>query len=133
MRFKTLLLTSVFLICLAAKGQKAQDSCEIYSWLKTVAETVSLVEQRSFRMVDFTNFFKTALKSAISTIDTHSAFITNFEEMSDSISGNFSGIGITVVAKATEDDSLVVMDVVEDGPAFKVGMQAGDKIITVND
>lgn len=106
---------------------------EIFHWLKTTAEVVSLVEDRSFRNVDLSHFMQEALKAAVSSIDAHSAFIKNYEEITDTTSGKFSGIGVSVITKPTEDDVMIIVDVLEGSPALTAGLQAGDKIIAVND
>ena len=105
---------------------------QIFRWLKTTAETISLVEDRAFRNVDFSNFMQEALKAAVSSIDAHSAFIKNYEEITDATSGKFSGIGVSVISKPTEDDAMVIVDVLDGGPALSVGLKAGDKIVGIN-
>jgi carboxyl-terminal processing protease len=106
---------------------------QIYKWLKTTSEVVSIVEEKSFRNVDFSQFMQEALKAAVSSVDAHSAFIKNYEEISDSTSGKFSGIGVSIISKATEDDSMIIVDVLEDSPSQKAGLLAGDKIVAVED
>jgi carboxyl-terminal processing protease len=105
----------------------------IYRWLRTFAETTATVEKKAFRNVDFAKFMTEGLKSAVSSIDAHSSFIENFEEISDSTSGSFSGIGVSVIAKSPEDEAILVVDVLDDSPSQKAGMKAGDKIVGVDD
>jgi len=49
----------------------------------------------------------------------------------DSTSGEFSGIGVSIIGKAPEDDALVIMEVIPEGPSEKAGLKGGDKIIEV--
>lgn len=108
-------------------------STEICNWLQTTASVVRLVDERAFRNVDFSEFFKNALRSAVAGIDAHSSFVTNYKEMMEGVSGSFSGVGVSVIGKAVEDDFLLIIDVVQDGPAEKAGLCAGDKIIAVDE
>lgn len=106
----------------------------IYQWLKTYTEILSFVEKRSFRKVDFAKFIQDSLKSAVSQIDAHSSFFApeNYKSVMESTSGEFSGIGVSILSKAPDDDMLVIIDVIQAGPAEKAGVRSGDKIIEVN-
>lgn len=106
---------------------------QIYGWLRTFAEVTATVEKKSFRNVDFSKFVIEGLKAAISNIDAHSSFIENFEEISESTSGSFSGIGVSVIAKAQEDEALLVVDVIDGSPAQKAGLKSGDRIVGVDE
>lgn len=101
-------------------------------WLNTTAEVVALLEKKSFRKIDFSNFMQTMLKAGVASVDAHSAFIPNFEEVAEATSGKFSGIGISIISKPNEDDHLLVVDVIDDSPAQKAGLIAGDKIVEVS-
>lgn len=101
-------------------------------WLNTTAEVVALLEKKSFRKIDFSNFMQTMLKAGVASVDAHSAFIPNFEEVAEATSGKFSGVGISIISKPVEDDHLLVVDVLDDSPAQKSGLQAGDKIVEVS-
>ena len=106
---------------------------DIYQWLRTYAEVVSIVEKKAFRNVDFPRFIQGSLKAASSEIDAHSAFLNkeSYSAAMESASGEFSGIGVSIMSKATEDDALAIIDVVSSGPAEKAGLKAGDKIVEV--
>ena len=113
-----------------------QDSAQqhdIYQWLRTYAEVVSIVEKKAFRNVDFPRFIQGSLKAASSEIDAHSAFLNkeSYSAAMESATGEFSGIGVSIMSKATEDDALAIIDVVSSGPAEKAGLKGGDKIVEV--
>ena len=103
----------------------------VQKWLRTTSEVIALLEDRSFRHIDFSNFMQTMLKAGVASIDAHSAFIPNFEELAESLSGKFPGIGVSVLGKSNEDDHLLVVDVVDGSPAQKSGILGGDKIVEV--
>lgn len=136
---KKILVCAVICVTVSALGEKAesQDSENrtslIYRWLRTFAEVTATVEKKSFRNVDFEKFVSEGLKSAVSSIDAHSSFIENFEEISDQTSGSFSGIGVSVIAKSPEDEAMLVVDVLDESPAQKAGMKSGDRIAGVDE
>ncbi len=74
-----------------------------------------------------------AIKAMLKTLDPHSIYSTPEEtrELNEPLSGNFSGIGIKFNLVST--DTLYVIETVAGGPAKKVGIQPGDRIIKVND
>ncbi len=108
----------------------SEEEGDIYQWLKTYAEVVSMMQQKAFRPVDFREFTERSLKAAVE-VDAHSSFFTqdSYKAAVESTSGEFSGIGVSIIAKATDDDALVIIDVVPGGPAEKAGLKGGDKIV----
>jgi carboxyl-terminal processing protease len=115
------------------QAEPVDQEKDIYQWLRTYAEVVSTVQDKAFRSVHFKDFIERSLKAAAADIDAHSAFLNkeSYGAAVDSASGEFSGIGISIISKPTEDDSLGIIDVVSGGPAEKAGIKAGDKIVEV--
>ena len=52
------------------------------------------------------------------------------QEVSEEMSGNFSGIGVQF---SIQSDTIMVIDVISGGPSQKLGIRAGDRIVKVND
>lgn len=73
-----------------------------------------------------------AIKGMLEELDPHSAYSNAEEtkELNEPLAGNFSGIGITF---NMNQDTLYVISTVAGGPSERVGILAGDRIITVND
>ncbi len=65
--------------------------------------------------------------------DPYSAYYTEeqYEELRKSQEGSYTGLGITISQKA-EDESIYVVECVEDSPAEKAGVLPGDVITAVN-
>lgn len=119
-----------------AKVAKAPGDSErdIFQWFQTYSEVVSLVENKAFRQVDFGQFIQDSLKAAVSQVDAHSAFFSkeSYKSALESTSGEFSGIGVSIISKTPEDEALAIIDVVQQGPAERAGLHAGDKIVEVD-
>lgn len=73
-----------------------------------------------------------AIKGMLESLDPHSSYSNPEEtkEMNEPLTGNFSGIGITF---NMNKDTLYVISTVAGGPSERVGVLAGDRIISVND
>lgn len=73
-----------------------------------------------------------AIQGMLEKLDPHSSYTTakETESMSESLNGNFEGIGIQFNVIA---DTLVVIQPVLNGPSEKVGILAGDRIVSVED
>ena len=73
-----------------------------------------------------------AIKGMLESLDPHSTYTDAKEtkELEEPLQGEFSGIGIHFNMK---QDTLYVIQTIVGGPSEKVGIMAGDRIITVND
>lgn len=73
-----------------------------------------------------------AIRGMLEKLDPHSSYSTPKEvkEMNEPLAGNFEGIGVQF---NMVDDTLLVIQPVTNGPSEKVGIIAGDRIVTVND
>lgn len=73
-----------------------------------------------------------AIRGMLSNLDPHSSYISkeNLKRESEPLEGSFDGVG--VVFQMVED-TLLVMQTISGGPSEKVGIQAGDRFISVDD
>ena len=72
------------------------------------------------------------INGILGSLDPHSQYIAaeEFHEVNDPLIGNFEGIGVQF---RIEKDTLIVVQPIAGGPSEKVGIMAGDRIVTVND
>ncbi|WP_033147416.1 S41 family peptidase [Prevotella sp. P6B1] len=82
--------------------------------------------------VDEKKLVEDAIRGMLDKLDPHSSYMTPKEvkEANEPLSGNFEGIGVQF--NMIEDTLLVIQPVVN-GPSEKVGIIAGDRIVSVND
>ena len=82
--------------------------------------------------VDEQKLVEDAIRGMLEKLDPHSTYSTPKEvkQMNEPLQGNFEGIGVQF---NIVDDTLMVIQPVTNGPSEKVGIIAGDRIITVND
>lgn len=82
--------------------------------------------------VDETKLVEDAIRGMLKELDPHSTYTTAKEtkSMTESLQGSFEGIGVQF---NMAQDTLLVIQPVVNGPSEKVGILAGDRIISVND
>ena len=78
--------------------------------------------------LDMDSLIEASFPDLMASLDPHSAYIPaeELQVVNDDLSGSFSGVGVSFQIL---NDTVQVMDVVPGGPAEKVGIQAGDRII----
>ncbi|WP_263147003.1 S41 family peptidase [Pseudomonas sp. RIT-PI-AD] len=99
--------------------------------LRTFAEVLDRVKAAYVEPVDDKTLLENAIKGMLSNLDPHSAYLEPeaFEELQESTSGEFGGLGIEV---GMEDGFIKVVSPIDDTPASKAGIQPGDLIIKID-
>jgi carboxyl-terminal processing protease len=99
--------------------------------LRTFAEVMDRIKAAYVEPVDDKTLLENAIKGMLSNLDPHSAYLgpEDFAELQESTSGEFGGLGIEVGA---EDGIIKVVSPIDDTPASKAGIQAGDLIVKIN-
>lgn len=82
--------------------------------------------------VNESKLVETAIRNMLESLDPHSAYSNPEEtrELNEPLTGNFSGIGISF---NLNKDTVYVISTVNGGPSERVGLLAGDRIVSVND
>jgi carboxyl-terminal processing protease len=104
---------------------------ETYDKLKLFSEVLSLVESNYVDEVDSQKLVQGAIRGMLKELDPHTAYMTEdmYKEMQVDTKGEFGGLGITIGIK---DDVLTVIAPIEDTPAWRAGIKAGDQILKVD-
>lgn len=79
-----------------------------------------------------TELYEGAIRGLLASLDPHSAYLNKeeYEELKVNTSGKFGGLGIEVTL---EDGFIRVISPIDDTPAQKSGIKAGDLIVRLND
>jgi carboxyl-terminal processing protease len=82
--------------------------------------------------VDVSNLNEAVMPALVEQLDPHSIYIpaSDFQRVSEPLVGNFSGIGVSF---NMTDDTVAIINTIPNGPSMRVGVQAGDRIIMVDD
>lgn len=91
-----------------------------------------VIDDQYVDTVDMSQLVESAMPQILAELDPHSTYIPaqKLEEVNSELEGSFSGVGIQFTI---QEDTIHVNSVVSGGPAEKVGLMAGDRIVTVDD
>ncbi|MDC0390963.1 S41 family peptidase [Candidatus Thioglobus sp.] len=118
---------------LSAKTAEEEQRLEaFFSDLEAFTVVFSDIKQLYVDDVENKELFNNAIKGMVSGLDPHSVYLEPKEQKSlmESASGKFGGLGIVISKK---DDGIQVISPIDDTPAYKAGIQAGDLIIKIGD
>ncbi len=97
-----------------------------------VGSILNLIEENYVDSVDSKKIIEGAIPEILKQLDPHTVYIPakDMVEVTEEMSGNFSGIGVQF---SIQNDTIMVIDVISGGPSQKLGIRAGDRIVKVND
>ncbi|MBY5960778.1 S41 family peptidase [Marinobacter nauticus] len=100
--------------------------------LRKFTEVFSRIKDAYVEDVSDTQLLESAIKGMLSDLDPHSTYLApkDYEELEESTSGEFGGLGIEV---GMENGFVKVISPIDDTPAQKAGVQAGDLIIKLDE
>ncbi len=97
-----------------------------------IMQTCMLIEHQFVDSISMDSLSELVIPMLIEKLDPHSVYVPacELQEMNEPLEGEFDGIGVVFNAAT---DTVVVLNVVPNGPSAKAGVVAGDRIIEVND
>ncbi|TDJ59108.1 MAG: S41 family peptidase [Nitrospina sp.] len=113
----------------AGEGSKSENT---YEKLKVFSEILSLLESNYVEEVNSDDLVEGAIRGLLKTLDPHTSYLppASYKQMQVETSGKFGGLGIEI---SMRKGILTVISPIEDTPAFKAGILAGDRIIKIED
>lgn len=140
MTSKRMILGWTLLVFIAVSGivigrlsvTSASTEGEDYQILKTFTEVMSMVKKHYVEEVISQDLVYGAIRGMLNSLDPHSSFMSPdaYKEMQVDTKGEFGGLGIQIGIK---DAILTVIAPIEDTPAYRAGIKAGDKIIKIEE
>jgi carboxyl-terminal processing protease len=106
-------------------------STDVYEDLKIFTDVLGLLQKEYVEETNSKDLVYGAVKGMLETLDPHSAFMppSVYKEMQEETKGRFEGLGIEITLK---EGVLTVVSPIEDTPAFRAGIQAGDQILKID-
>ncbi|NJL25502.1 MAG: S41 family peptidase [Calothrix sp. SM1_5_4] len=104
---------------------------ERYLELQLFAKVLNLVQQYYVEEVDTKKLIYGGIKGMLRELDPHTNFLPPeiYKEFETETSGEFGGIGIEITV---QNGVLTVISPIEDTPAYKAGIKAGDRIVEID-
>jgi len=102
-----------------------------YEELKVFTDVLGLLQKEYVEEKDSKDLIYGAIKGMLETLDPHSAFMPPnvYKEMQEETKGRFEGLGLEITIK---EGVLAVVSPIEDTPASKAGILAGDQILKID-
>lgn len=112
-------------------ASKGTDTGATYEQLRLFTEVLSIVQNQYVDETAPKDLIYSAIKGTLRGLDPHSSFLDpeSYREMQVETSGSFGGLGIEITLR---DDILTVVSPIDGTPAYRAGLQAGDRIIKID-
>jgi carboxyl-terminal processing protease len=117
---------------LSAIAQKGGEAPLPVEEIKSFADVFNAIKQGYVEPVDDKTLIRHAISGMLANLDPHSAYLDEeaYKELQVSTQGEFGGLGIEV---GMEDGLVKVIAPIEDTPAHRAGVKAGDLIFKLDD
>ena len=108
------------------------DSPSFFEGLNTFTAVFSQIKQMYVDEIDDETLFNNAIRGLIEGLDPHSSYLEPVDQskVSESTIGKFGGLGIVI---GTKGDYIEVVSPIDDTPAYRAGLKAGDIILQIGD
>lgn len=120
------------IIALSVTGSTASKNKETYEYLDLFGQIFDRVRSQYVDNVTDEELIEKAIDGMLTGLDPHSGYMNEevWEEMQMDTQGKFGGLGIEITM---EEGFVKVISPIEDTPAYKAGVLAGDFIIQIDD
>jgi carboxyl-terminal processing protease len=126
-----LVLVSASFLIGAGMAKRVLARGDDYENLRVFTEVLSLVQSNYVEDIENKKLVEGAIKGMLKTLDPHTSYMPPevYKEMQVETEGQFGGLGIEITVR---DDQLIVVSPIEDTPAFRAGLKAGDRILKID-
>ncbi|MBI1186104.1 MAG: PDZ domain-containing protein [Alphaproteobacteria bacterium] len=122
--------------CVGALAWSSQSSgsarSDVYRQLELFADVLAKVETDYVTEVDSEEMMEAAINGMLASLDPHSSYMppSELRDMETTMRGEYGGLGIEVT---TEDGVVRVVAPMDETPAARAGIQAGDYLVAIDD
>ena len=120
-----------FIILLFTFQKSFSENTDLYKKIDLFGEVLEKISKEYVDEVDQSKIMDSAINGLLQSLDPYSAYMTpeSFEGMQTETSGEFGGLGIEV---GMEAGVVKVISPIDNTPASKAGLKAGDYIVKIN-
>ena len=128
---KYILTISIIILLNTSNKVYSQNIDKLYEKIDLFGEVLEKIQDEYVEEVDQVEIMDSAINGALQSLDPYSAYMNPeiFEESRTETSGEFGGLGIEVTMEA---GVVKVITPIDDTPASKAGIKAGDYIVRIN-
>ena len=128
---KYILTITIIILLNISNKVYSQNIDKLYEKIDLFGEVLEKIQNEYVEEVDQVEIMDSAINGALQSLDAYSAYMNPeiFEESQTETSGEFGGLGIEVTMEA---GVVKVITPIDDTPAAKAGVKAGDYIVRIN-
>jgi len=121
---------SLSTLAISQIDRKTKD--DLYSQIELYSYTLTTIQADYVDELEPKDLIYGSLKGMLSTLDPHSQFLDpeEYKELKTETQGKFGGLGIEI---SIRDGLLTIITPIDDTPAWKAGLKAGDRIVKIED
>lgn len=122
-------LVTVFTTTITRRSESAGND---YESIELFTDVLAIVKKSYVEEVDTKKLIYGAINGMLASLDPHSSFMPpeTYKEMKIETKGTFGGLGIEISIK---EGILTVISPIEDTPAYRAGIKAGDQILKIDE
>ena len=130
LKYFLIILTIILLNILNTAYSQNMD--KLYKKIDLFSEVLEKIQDEYVDEIDQAEVMDSAINGVLQSLDPYSSYMSPkiFEEMQTETSGEFGGLGIEV---SMEAGVVKIITPIDDTPASRIGVKAGDYIIKIND
>ena len=131
-KFITSLTLSIILFLNFSSNLYSQNTEKMYEKIDLFSEVLEKIQNEYVDEVEQSEVMDAAINGVLQSLDPYSAYMNPkiFEDSMTETSGKFGGLGIEV---SMESGVVKVIAPIDDTPASRAGVKAGDYIVKIND
>ena len=131
MKKTILFFTIVILTFFNINHSYSKSTNELYEKIDLFSEVLETIKQEYVDEIDQAEVMDSAINGVLQSLDPYSAYMSpkSFEGMQTDTKGEFGGLGIEI---GMESGVVKVIAPIDDTPAAKAGVKAGDYIVRIN-
>ena len=129
MKKSKLFLLAIIMSCFSSAALSSES--DIYKKIDLFGEVLEKINEEYVDEINQSESMDSAINGLLQSLDPYSAYLSpdNFQEMQTETSGEFGGLGIEV---SMEAGVVKVISPIDDTPASRAGLKAGDYIVKIN-
>ena len=130
--YKFILIILGFILFSNFNSAYSQNTDKLYEKIDLFSEVLEKIQDEYVDEIDQADVMDSAINGVLQSLDPYSAYMNPeiFLEMQTETSGKFGGLGIEV---SMESGVVKVITPIDDTPAARAGVKAGDYIVKIND
>lgn len=116
---------------LSFSDSKKKNNDQLYKQVELFSDTMAIIQKEYVEETKPKDLIYGSLKGMLASLDPHSQFMDpdTYSELKVDTEGKFGGLGIEITIK---DGLLTIITPIDDTPAQKAGIKAGDRIVKID-